>query len=100
MALLNVDEAARYLGVSPEEIEKLAHDGQIESYRIGGVYLRFKRDSLVAFRSRLSPQQLPAREDPDKKASFFERIQDFWYFNNLYIISLSIIAALVVMIFK
>ena len=107
MAMLNLEDTAAYLGQSPEEVKKMAERGDIESYNIGGVYLRFKEEHLTAFKQKLdsfpvkSSKVVPdSKSLSDSKSSLVERIQDFWYFNNFYIISLGVIIALVVIILK
>ena len=118
MVMLNLEDAATYLGQSPEEVKKLAERGDIESYNIGGAYLRFKKDHLAALKQKIDfEQKLQSRKPSirslkdsfsnrnnkaiyDNKPHLVERIQDFWYFNNLYIISLGIIVALVIIILK
>ncbi len=106
MTMLNLEDAAVYLAQSPEEVKKLAERGDIESYKIGGAYLRFKKEHLIAFKQIAFKQKMdsfPGKNSKvvsDSKSSLLERIQDFWYFNNLYIISLGIIIGLVVIILK
>lgn len=118
MVMLNLEDAATYLGQSPEEVKKLAERGDIESYKIGGAYLRFKKDHLAALKQKIHFEQNLQPRKPlfrsskdsfskrsskaisDNKPRLVERIQDFWYFNNFYIISLGVIIALVMMILK
>ena len=101
MTMLNLEDTAVYLGQSPEEVKKLAERGDIESYKIGGAYLRFKKEHLIEFKQKMD--SFPGKNSKavsDSKSSLLERIQDFWYFNNFYIISLGIIIGLVVIILK
>ncbi len=118
MVMLNLKDAATYLGQSPEEVKKLAERGDIESYNIGGAYLRFKKDHLAVLKQKIHFEQKLQLRKPllrsakdsfsnrnnkaisDNKPRLVERIQDFWYFNNFYIISLGVIVALVMMILR
>ena len=98
--LIKPEEAAKILGLKQEEVELLAHSGYIPYYKIGGAYLRFKKDQLEAardeIRSKLPELHAPAEyaeppslvnTDGETSAGFFEAIGDFWYFNNFYILS-------------
>ena len=101
MTMLNLEDTAVYLAQSPEEVKKMAERGDIEAYNIGGAYLRFKEEHLIAFKQKMD--SFPGKNSKvisDSKSSLVERIQDFWYFNNFYIISLGIIVGLVVIILK
>ncbi|MEA3328894.1 MAG: helix-turn-helix domain-containing protein [Candidatus Omnitrophota bacterium] len=120
MAMLNLQEAASSLNLNPGELEILVKSGKIEAYKIAGVYLRFKQDDISAFKSTLvqrntKPGQKLVQKKPMRKltresmldnelslknASLLEKIQDFWYFNNFYIISLGVMIFLIVTILK
>ena len=120
MAMLSLEEAANSLNLNPGELEILVKSGKIEAYKIAGVYLRFKRDDIFAFKDNLTQEDTkPGKKSVQKKpvrklvresmldnelslknASLLERIQDFWYFNNFYIVSLGIMLVLIRVILK
>ena len=103
MVMLSLEDAATYLGQNPEEVKKLAESGDIESYNIGGVYLRFRKDHLAVFKQKINKDSFLKKNSkviPVSKPRLVEQIQDFWYFNNFYIISLGVIIALVMIILK
>jgi excisionase family DNA binding protein len=56
--LVSVREVARRLGVHPETIRRLIHDGRLEAVRIGRV-LRVESSELESFldRQRVKPQR-------------------------------------------
>lgn len=56
--LVSVREVARRLGVHPETIRRLIHDGRLEAVRIGRV-LRVDSSELESFlaRQRVKPQR-------------------------------------------
>jgi len=49
---LTSKEAAEYLGIDVADFEKMAGKSKIPSYKIGGMYTRFKVDDLDAYRRR------------------------------------------------
>lgn len=108
--LLNINEAAEHLGLSPEEVRKLVDKGKIPAYQIGGVFLRFRKNQIDAVkRSALRLQSARRVRDiissrqpslpSNKDYSFREKLKDFLYFNDFYIISLSIILIILIIIF-
>lgn len=92
---LTAKEAADYLGISESEIEKLTSKGKIPSYKIGGIYTRYRIDDLNVYGRKSSP-------DARRKysVSFTDRVKDFFYFNDFYIFALSAIAVILYFIFK
>ena len=127
--LLTIAEVAKYLGVSEEEVKRLVDTGEIPAYRIGDTFLRFRREQIDAIRSEISDieakeaaaVQLPVdskartahtytdlerdikRREPATRQydyTFAERIKDFFYFNDFYIISFLLIVFLMYLIFR
>lgn len=96
--LLTIRETSQYLGVPEKEVIDLAHQGKIPAYKIGGVYLRFKKEQLADLK-KTSP--LFKRDiHSDDVYSNAERIKDFLYFHDFYILALVIIAILIFFIFS
>lgn len=126
--LMNIQEVAGYLGVSEEEVKRLVDRGDIPAYRIGGSFLRFRKEQLDAIRTEVTriEEQEPAQVAPPppvgtdrhpymtlereiKKRepvvrqydyTAGERIRDFFYFYDFYIVSCALIAVLLFIIFK
>lgn len=94
--LLTVREVALILGVTEREILDLAEDGSIPAYKIGGVYLRFKKEQVDDYKKK-SKQQ---KANPAQKYSIKEKISDFFYFNDFYILSGIIILLMLYIIFQ
>jgi excisionase family DNA binding protein len=93
--LLTIREAASILGVSEKEVIDLAEEGRIPAYKIGGVYLRFKRQQLQDYRQKfLTHPNLKTEE----KYTISEKISDFFYFNDFYILAALIIVLILVII--
>ncbi|HOW58994.1 MAG TPA: helix-turn-helix domain-containing protein [Candidatus Omnitrophota bacterium] len=88
--MLTLDEVKNYLEVEQQEIEKFIRDGMLHAYKIGGVYIRFRKEEVL----NLKYDVLLKKKKGIQQVSFGQRLWNFWRFNNFYIISLLIIAAL------
>jgi excisionase family DNA binding protein len=60
--LISVREVARQLGVHPETIRRLIHDGRLDAVRVGRV-LRVPREAVEAFlaQQRVKPTRSSAQ---------------------------------------
>ncbi len=96
--LLTVREAAVILGVSEKEVIDLAENGVIPAYKIGGVYLRFKKEQIQEFLKLSRP--LSPKTQHIEKNSFRDKISDFLYFNDFYILAILIIILLLFIILR
>lgn len=99
--LLNIQEVCRYLGLSEEDLRKLVDRGEIPAYRLGGTILRFKKNQIDQARARGIPKidNLEQKDLTVAVESRIERVKDFLYFNDFYIISVIIIVILLIIIF-
>lgn len=96
--LLNIRDVAIILGISEKEVIDLAETGQIPAYKIGGVYLRFKRQQIEEYRKRLG---LPIKRNLTSHNYLFkDKLNDFLYFNDFYILSAIIILLIIFIIFQ
>jgi excisionase family DNA binding protein len=93
--LLTVRDVSIMLGLNEKEILDLAESGGIPAYNIGGVYLRFKKDQVEEFRRKFRGQQHAQR-----KFSMKDKVFDFFYFGDFYIISAIVIIVIIFFIFK
>ncbi len=96
--LLNIRDASIILGISEKEIINLAETGQIPAYKIGGVYLRFKRQQIEEYRKRLGLTL--KRNLTSHNYLFKDKLNDFLYFNDFYILSAIIILLIIFIIFQ
>ncbi|UCD55825.1 MAG: helix-turn-helix domain-containing protein [Candidatus Omnitrophota bacterium] len=94
--LLTAEEASGLLGIPEEEIKKMVDKGELPAYQIGGCFLRFRREQLEAIRSAITIR-LPERTLPRLRQSAIDKLLDFFYFNDFYIIS-AILAFLILWI--
>ena len=91
--LLTIREVALILGISEKEVIDLSESGALPTYKIAGTYLRFKRQEVEVFKKdRHHPLAHKTRITPGY--SFKDRLSDFFYFNDFYIISILIIIIL------
>ncbi len=108
--LLNLKEAAALLGLTEEEVRYFVSCGKIPAYKIGGEFLRFKRDQVEALRGRIKilkhqsvpiEKIVPAEETERKvKYSVRDKIRDFLYFNDFYFLAAVLISLLIFVILK
>jgi excisionase family DNA binding protein len=93
--LLTVREVSLMLGLSEKEVLDLAENGSIPAYKLGGLYLRFKRQQVEEYWKK-SKKALAKSQ----KYSLKDRIFDFYSFNDFYIFSMIIILLMLYIIFK
>ncbi len=93
--LLTVREAAEELGITEQEVIDLAGQGKIPAYKIGGIYLRFKSEHIQEAKQSISR---PAQKKFE--ANWPQRLADFFYFNDFYILASLIIILMLIIIFR
>lgn len=106
--LLTIREVGIILGISEKEVIDLSETGEIPAYKIGGVYLRFKQGQIEEFKKSFRP--VPQKEETTQKYSttsspvsqegIKDKLSDFFYFNDFYILSILIILLVLVIIFR
>ena len=96
--MLTVRDVAIMLGVSEKDVLDLTESGRIPGYKVGGVYLRFKKEQVEQYKkeqSHLSPT-VPKEE----AESLGAKVGDFFYFNDFYIFALIIIIILGYLVYR
>ena len=96
--LLTVRDASVILSISEKEVLNLVESGRLPAYKVGGVYLRFKRQQIEDFRVSLKP--LDQKYVSPQKVSFNDRVSDFFYFYDFYLLSILAIILILVFIFN
>lgn len=94
--LLTIRDASVMLGINEKEIIDLAESGQIPAYKVGGVYLRFKKEQIEEFRRRSG--RFSKSKTHLSGNSFRERAADFFYFNDFYIFAGLLVLLMLVII--
>jgi excisionase family DNA binding protein len=96
--LLTIRDVSIILGISEKEVIELSESGKVPAYKIGGIYLRFKREQIEEFRKSSAHSVKHSRHLA--KYPFNERIGDFFYFNDFYILAALIIILMLLIIFR
>ncbi|MDD5561409.1 MAG: helix-turn-helix domain-containing protein [Candidatus Omnitrophica bacterium] len=87
--LLTVRDVSLILGVFEKDVLDLAEKGVIPAYKIGGLYLRFKKDQVEQYKKE---HPLMHSEYQGKERTLQDMIHDFFYFNDFYILAMFLIA--------
>jgi len=110
---LNLKELSEYLHIGEREIRALVNERVIPAYRIGGSFLRFRKEQIDAIRDEIQ-RRMPyispmykIKVDVGKKIASIEstesisdKLIDFAYYYDFYIVSALIIAFLLFLICK
>ncbi|MFA4992402.1 MAG: helix-turn-helix domain-containing protein [Candidatus Omnitrophota bacterium] len=95
--LLTVRDVSVILGVFEKDVLDLAEKGIIPAYKIGGLYLRFKKDQVDQYKK----EHPCARSGSQEKGKIFpDMLHDFFYFNDFYILAIFLIALLGFLIYR
>ncbi len=99
---LSFKEAAALLEISEDELKELVQKHRIPSHNVAGAFLRLKKKEVeeLKVKWRIERELFPERSQTFShhntvtKAGFFEKLADFWYFNDFYILCSALIALL------
>lgn len=94
--MLTYEEVKNFLEIEEAELEKYLKQGKLKAYKIGGTYVRFRKEEVLNLRFEI----LPKKSKGKTKVSIWSRIAEFWRFNNFYIISLIIVISLIALVVK
>ena len=94
--LLNTREVSQLLGISEKDVIDLTKLGKIPHFKVAGEFLRFRKEDIINLKREIQKKFDIHKE----KVPFSEKVKEFFYFNDFYIVSGSIIAFLVWIIFK
>jgi len=95
MPLLTEEEVQHFLGVDEEEVGRLVKRGKLTAYRLGGSYIRFRKEEVLAMkngRKFVAPDEL--------SRSTFDRVLDFWKFYSFYVLASILIVLLAVFLLQ
>ncbi len=127
--LLSIKEVADHLKVSEEEVKRLVDIGEIPAYKIGGTFLRFRREQIAAIKNEIEEVEemnpghagpvldnlgkpthhltdleveIKAKEPAARQYDYtlVEKVRDFVYFYDFYLLSFIVIGVLLFLIFK
>ncbi|MCD6228182.1 MAG: helix-turn-helix domain-containing protein [Candidatus Omnitrophica bacterium] len=94
--LLTTREVSQILGILEKEVIELAQEGKLPHYKVAGEFLRFKKEDVLKVKKEIQKKFKVEQRYPSWK----EKVSDFFYFNDFYIISGAIIVILLWLIFK
>jgi excisionase family DNA binding protein len=91
---LSLKEAAELLEISEDELKGLVQKHQIPSHTVAGAFQRLKKKEVedLKIKWRIERELFPKRseyfvhETVVTKAGIGEKLGDFWYFNDFYIL--------------
>ena len=89
-------EAARWLGIAEQDVEALVRHGKLTGYQLGGRYLRVRPEDVKDLRGRVKASAPAVAPAPERSGTWQERLRQFFYFYDFYIVSASLLAVLVV----
>jgi len=92
---ITVRETAQILGVSEKKVMDLIEGSQLQAYKIADQFLRLKRNEVVNMRTTGQV----VSENVVQIYTTAERVRDFFYFNDFYLIALAVIGVLLYIIF-
>ena len=96
--MLTVRDVAILLEVSEKEVLDLTEQGTIPGYKVGGVYLRFKKEQVDQYKKNQS--HLKPKEAMKESEGLGSKVHDFFYFNDFYIFALSFIILLGYLVYR
>lgn len=89
--LITEEEVKSYLQLDSPEIEQLIRRGKLTAYRVGGSFVRYRKDEVIAVRSGRK-FRLPDQFD----RNWFDKTRDFLNFYGIYVLLTILIVALTV----
>ncbi len=107
--LLTTAQVAAQLGLTEPEVEQLVLEGRLAAYRLGGKYLRFRPEQVERLQGRGTGPSAPARSVVSATPSsdtrtlpytWGERLRDFIYFNDFYLMSVALFLLVLYAIFR
>lgn len=116
--LMTLKELSEYLSIREQDIIELIDSNVIIAYKIGGELLRFRKEQIDAIKPEIDARMADLSQKPNsapdssvreriraidgEKISnpFFDKIKDFFYFNDFYFFSACVIILLLLYIIK
>ncbi|MDD5252474.1 MAG: helix-turn-helix domain-containing protein [Candidatus Omnitrophota bacterium] len=96
--LLTVRDVSVILGVFEKDVLDLAEKGIIPAYKIGGLYLRFKKEQVEQYK-KTHLNEHPEYQIKEERA-LQDNLYDFFYFNDFYILAVFLIALLGFLVYR
>ncbi|MDP2922210.1 MAG: helix-turn-helix domain-containing protein [Candidatus Omnitrophota bacterium] len=94
--LLTTREVSQILGLSEQDVVDLAKANLLPSFKVAGEFLRFRKEDILRVKETIKKKY----NLPEKKHHSIERIKEFFYFNDFYVVSAAVIAVLLWFVVK
>ena len=89
--LITEEEVRSYLKVDSPEIEQLIRRGKLTAYRVGGSFVRYRKDEVIAIKSGRKFRL------PDQfERNWFDKTRDFLNFYGIYILLTILVVSLTI----
>jgi hypothetical protein len=92
--MLSRAEVLNYLGCDSKALDRLIQKKRLTLYKIGGEYERFDKEEVIRIRLKT-----PVKATGPHR-SLKEKVFDFWHYNNFYIVTFFVLAALTYYFFR
>ena len=92
---ISVRETAQILGVTEKKVMDLIEEKKLQAYRIANKFLRLKKSEVLAIRN----SGHIAKENIQQPYTPADRVKDFFYFNDFYLLAGVLILVLLYIIF-
>jgi excisionase family DNA binding protein len=89
-------EVAKFLGITELDVDQLVREGHLTGYKLGGQFLRFRPEQVEGIKATTRFRPTPARAARARPASFSQRLQEFIYFYDFYLVSAGLLTVLMV----
>lgn len=110
--LITVKEAAAFLGIPRTKIRELVASGELPAYKIGGKFIRFRKEQVEAIRQEILtrigsaiPKAAPREgikplPEAEYSESYRDKVLDFFYFNDFYLVCGGVTLLILFFIFR
>lgn len=88
-------EAAKFLGIAEADVEQLVQEGKLTGYKLGGQFLRFRPEQVKGLQPKLGAQTFKSHA-PAPARVWKEKVRDFVYFYDFYILSFVLLIGVMV----
>ena len=93
--MLTAEEVKSFLDVDQPGFDKFLKEGKLHAYKIGGTYLRFRKEEVLNLK-----QEFQSGKKSKIPLPWYAKLLDFWRFNNFYILSLLFILVLFLIVVR
>ncbi len=92
---ISVRETSQIMGISEKKVMDLIEEKKLHAYRIADKFLRLKRSEVMTLRN----SGHVVREDHQFAYTSSEKVKDFFYFNDFYLVAGLVVLQLLYVIF-